>query len=230
LVAAAGNSLAASSPTATLAANKHVDNLPAVTYGSSITLSGQETLSGSHPYVVQAQAWPFTKAFTTITSGTTTGSYSYVVTPDHATRYRVVVANGPTSPVLTVYVLDRELSFSCNLCNSNNKPGTATLNVTERFRRPPGLIANTGPGEFYYALNSSTVKPSILNLVSTASRQISGHTYTLTISYTVHFPNAPHFSFAEKFCVKHNEPKDGVGLPGHHGCGSGNINRLLYTG
>jgi hypothetical protein len=142
----------------------------------------------------------------------------------------VVTANGLTTPVLTVYVVDRELNFSCNLCNNSNKPGPATLKVTERFRRPPGAVANEGPGYFYYALNPSTMKPTILNLVATGSRRVSGNTFTLTVSYVVHFPNAQHFEFAEKFCVKHEEAKDGVGLPGRHGCGNAKINRFNYTG
>jgi hypothetical protein len=129
-----------------------------------------------------------------------------------------------------VFVVDRELSFTCNLCNNNNKGGTSTLTVTERFRVPPGPIANKGPGYFYYALNPSTVKPTVLNLVTTTPRRFTGNTYTLTVSYTVHFPNALHFAFAEKFCVKHDEPRDGVGLPGRHGCGSAKINRSRYTG
>jgi hypothetical protein len=229
VIAVAGTSAAAGGPSATLSANKHMDGLPAVVYGSSITLSGQVSLSGSSSYAVQAEAWPFTGGFTTITSGKTTGSYSFVVSPSHATRYRVVTANGPTSPVLTVYVVDRELSFSCNLCNNSNGAGAHTLTVKERFRRPPGPVA-PGHAYFYYALNPSSDTPTTLSRVATASRHFTGSTYGLTVSYTVNFPNVPHFAFAEKFCVTHDEPRDGVGLPGRHGCGNAKIDRLRYTG
>lgn len=229
VIAVTGASVAAGAPGATLSANKHMAGLPAVVYGSSITLSGQESLSGSRSYAVQAEAWPFTGGFTTITSGKTTGSYSFVVSPAHATRYRVVLANGPTSPVLTVYVVDRELSFSCSLCNNSNGAGAHTLTVKERFRRPPGAVA-PGRAYFYYALDSSTVTPTTLNRVATASRHFTGNTYALTVSYAVNFPNVPHFAFAEKFCVTHDEAKDGVGLPGKHGCGNAKIDRLRYTG
>lgn len=227
--AVAGTSMAASGPSATLQAGKYTAGYPAMPYGGSITLSGNENLVGSSSFSLQAEAWPFTTGFQTIRSGTTSGDYSFVVRPTHATRYRVVIANGPTSPVLTVYVLDKELGFTCNLCNSSNKPGTDTLVVTERFREPPGPIAH-GRGFFYYALNQSTTMPTILNRVARASRQLTGNTLSLTVSYTVHFPNAAHFAFAEKFCLKHNEPKDGIGLPGQHGCGSATINRFNYTG
>jgi hypothetical protein len=228
-IAVAGTSLAANDPGATLTANKHMDGLPALVYGSSITLSGTESLAGSRSYALQAEAWPFTGGFTTITTGKTMGSYSFVVRPSHATRYRVVTTNGPTSPVLTVYVVDRELSFSCNLCNSSNGAGSHTLIVKERFRRPPGIVA-PGRAYFYYALDPSTVAPTTLGRVATASRHFSGNTYGLTVSYKVNFPNVPHFSFAEKFCVTHQESRDGVGLPGKHGCGNAQIDRLRYTG
>jgi hypothetical protein len=128
-----------------------------------------------------------------------------------------------------VYVVDRELSFSCNLCNNSNGAGAHTLTVKERFRRPSGPVA-PGRAFFYYGIAPSTTPPTTLNRVAPASRHFNGNTYGLTVSYTVNFPNVPHFSFAEKFCVAHDEPKDGVGLPGSHGCGNAKIDRLRYTG
>ena len=221
----AGTSIAASSPSATLTANKRVAGLPAVVYGSSITLSGHETLTGSKTFDVQAETWPFKSGFSTIKSGTTTGDYSVVVTPSHATKYRVVIENGPTSHALTVYVLDKRLSMSCNLCQNSNSPGTHTLTVTARFRRPPGPTGSKGPAYLYYALNQSSVTPVTLNQVATAPRHFSGNTFSFTLSYTVQFPNAT-FRFGEAFCWKDDEARSGVGLPGHHGCGDAKVNRL----
>lgn len=230
--AVAGASLAATDPSATLVANNHVAGLPAVFYGSSIRLTGHESLSGSRPYSLQAQVWPFKTAYTTIRSGTTTGDYSFLVSPSHATRYRVVMANGPTSEVRTVYVLDKRLSMSCNLCSpKKNTPGTYTLVVTGRFRTPPGPADNKGPVYLYYALNSSSVTPSNLNLVANVPRHFSGNTFSFTVSYTVQFPNTPSFQFGEAFCWKYSEGATGVGLPGRHGCGNARVNRLApYLG
>jgi hypothetical protein len=228
MAAVGATSLAAGGPTATLAANKHVDGLAAVMYGSSITLSGHEPLSGSRSFAVQAEAWPFTGGFTTITSSKTSGNYSFVVSPSHATRYRVVIANGPTSPVLTVYVLDKRLSLSCNLCNKNNSAGAHTLIVKGRFQRPPGPIGNKGPVYFYYALNPSTTTPTILNLATTVPRHFVGNTFTFKVSYTVQFPNTT-FRFGEDVCWRDQEAITGVGLPGRHGCGSAKINRFNYS-
>ncbi len=59
----AGTSLAAGDPSATLLASKHVAGLPAVVYGSSVRLSGHETLGGSRSFSVQAESWPFKTGF-----------------------------------------------------------------------------------------------------------------------------------------------------------------------
>jgi mono/diheme cytochrome c family protein len=224
--AVAGSSIAATRPSATLVASKHVAGLSAVVYGSSIRLSGHETLGGSRSFSVQAQAWPFNSGYTTIKSGKTTGNYSFSVSPSHATRYRVLIASGPKSPVLTVYVLDQRLSVNCNLCHGSNGPGAQTLVVTGRFRTPPGTAGNEGPVYLYYALNSSTVTPTAVNRVASAPREFSGNTFSFTVRYSAQFPNTPTFRFAEVFCWKYNEAASGVGLPGHHGCGDATVNRL----
>jgi hypothetical protein len=229
--AVAGNSIAATDRGATLVASKHVAGLPAVVYGSSIRLSGHETLTGSRSVSLQAKAWPFKNGYRTIRSGKTTGNYSFVVSPSHATRYRVLIANGPTSPVRTVYVLDQPLSLSCNLCRDSNTPGTNTLVITGRFRTPPGPSGNKGPVYLYYALNSSSVTPTAVNRVASAPRQFSGNSFSFTVSYTVQFPSIPTFRFAEVSCWKDSEAASGVGLPGHHGCGDATVSRLApYLG
>jgi hypothetical protein len=228
--AVAGTSIAAGGASATLQAGNHVAGLPAVVYGSSVRLSGHANLTGSRAFSVQAETWPFKNGFTTISSGQTTGDYSFRVHPSRATRYRVVIANGPTSSVLTVYVLDKRLSMSCNLCHNTNTPGSHTLVVTGRFRTPPGPTNKKGPVYLYYALNPSTVTPNNLKRVVTAPRNFSGNTFSFSVSYTVQFPNST-FRFGESFCWRYNEAATGVGLPGHHGCGDATVNRLTrYVG
>jgi hypothetical protein len=226
---AGGTSIAASGASATLQANKHVGGLPAVVYGSSIRLSGHENLAGSRTFTVQAEAWPFKSGFTTITSGKTSGDYSFVVGPSHATRYRVLIANGPTSSVVTVYVLEKRLSLSCNLCHNTNTPGAHTLIIKGSFRRPPGPAGNKGPVYLYYALNPSSTTPTILNLVANAPRHFVGNTFSFTVSYTVNFPNST-FRFGEAVCWKESEGANGVGLPGRHSCGNATVDRLRYLG
>jgi hypothetical protein len=126
-------------------------------------------------------------------------------------------------------VLDKRVSMSCNLCHGGNTSGSHTLVVSAKFKGPAGPAGNEGPVYFYYALNSSSVTPTVLNLVTSAPRQFSGNTFSFSISYAVQFPNTT-FQFGETFCWKDNEAATGVGLPGHHSCGNATVNRLRYLG
>lgn len=227
-----GSAGAASRPR--LKASKHIAGLAAVTYGGAMTLSGADALSGTHPYTLQAEPWPFTGGFHTVANGSTSGSYSFSLRPSHATRYRISVG-GQNSYVLTVYVLERSVSQSCNLCNHGNVanpknvPGTHTLIVKGSYVAPPGP-RSTGPAYFYYGLARTKTAPTTLSVVKTFPRHFSGNTFSVTIKYTVNFPVAP-FAFAYDYCWKENEAKTGVGLPGRHQCGDATINRLTsYAG
>lgn len=219
--------LGASSPT--LAAGEHVAGLPAVVYGKSVTLSGHESLAGSRSFVLQTQVFPFTGTFHTIARGKTTGSYSIAVKPTHASRYRVKVG-GATSPVLTVYVVGRELSGSCNLCQRNNPPGTHTLTVKATVLNPPGPYAG-GPVYFYYGQNNASSVPlSTLRLVKRTAPNIHGQDLSTSVSYRVLFPAGEPVRFNFALCVKDAESKDGVGLPGHHHCGDARVKLGEYLG
>lgn len=214
-VAASG----ASSPS--LSASKHVAGLPAITYGRSITLSGHESLAGSKSYTLESNPWPFKGGFHAIAHGKTTGSYSFRVKPSHATRYRIHVG-GTTSPVLTVYVLERPLRQHCNLCSFNNAPGTHELKVSAVVQAPPGPLAQHGPVYFYYAQDRSTVSPRTLRLVKKVALHKSGSRLSFHVAYKVHFPTGV-FRFSQTYCWKDTETRDGVGLPGHHHCGNTKI-------
>ncbi len=78
--------------------------LPAVTFGKTIKLSGHESLGGTQSVSLQDEVWPFTSGFQTVQMASSGGSYSFVVAPEHATRYRVMVGS-QMSRVVTVYVL-----------------------------------------------------------------------------------------------------------------------------
>jgi hypothetical protein len=220
-VALAGAASGASAPT--LATGQHVAGLAAVTYGATIKLSGHESAGGSRPVALQADAFPFTGGFHTVASRVTTGPYSFTVKPSHATRYRAMVG-GRTSPVLTVYVLERRVSSSCNLCVFSDTSGTHTLVVSATLEAPPGPLAATGPEYFYYAQTNSTAPPSTLRLVKTVPLHVHGHRLSFKVVYTVHFPLGA-FRFSYEACSRDAESADGVGLPGHHHCGDATIKR-----
>jgi hypothetical protein len=228
-VAILSTGAASGSSSPTLRASKHIAGLPAVTFGKAITLSGHESLSGTKTYALEANPWPFQGGFHVIAHGKTTGSYSFMVKPSHATRYRMHVG-GTTSSVLTVYVVERYLHRSCNLCNLNNGPGTHRLKVSAVVQAPPGPLAQHGPVYFYYAQDRSTSPPRILRLVKRVRLHISGDRLSFHLSYRVHFPLGV-FHFSETFCWKDTESRDGVGLPGRHHCGQTRISaRDNYLG
>lgn len=213
--AAVGVAVGASRATSpTLSATKHVAGLPAVAYGTSIKLYGHESQGVPRSFVLQAQTFPFARPFATIARGNTVGSYLIAVEPTHATRYRVRVGTA-TSRVLTVYVLGRRLTSSCNLCR-HSTPGTHTLIVDGSVLQPPGSTALRGPGYFYYGqANGSSVPPSSLHLVKTAPFEIRAQVLSFTVSYPVHFPSGEPFRFNFVYCVRDAESKDGINLPGH---------------
>ena len=214
----------------TLTAREHVAGLPTIVYGKSITLSGHESLGGSRSFILQAQVFPFTSPFHTVARGKTTGSYSIAVKPTHASRYRVKVGSA-TSPVLTVYVLERQLSTSCNLCQQSNAPGTHRLIVKATVHNPPGPVAIRGPAYFYYGQdNGSRVPPSTLRLVKHVPLNIHGQDFSTSVTYRVRFPAGEPFKFNYALCLKDAESKDGIGLPGHHHCGDASVKLGKYLG
>jgi hypothetical protein len=173
--------------------------------------------------------WPFSGGYRNAASSKTTGSYSFSVAPAHATRYRVMVGTA-TSQVVTVYVLPRKVSNTCNLCHPGNTAGTHTLTVSESDQAPPGKLAVAPTEYFYYGqTNGSNGKPNTLSLVKTVPLHIHADMLSYSASYTVHFPTTA-FEFAYATCFKDAEAKDGVGLPGHHRCGNKTIARGGYLG
>ncbi len=230
-VAAATSASGATTHAPTLNASARVAGLPAVTYTHSIVLSGRAT-AGSRAVELQADPFPFKQGFRTVAERKTgrSGSYAFRVSPTHATRYRIRIGTGgATSRVLTVYVLEKELVSSCNLCSAPAGPGRHTLKVRVVVEAPPGPIGVKGPGYFYYGQLNGTATPTTLTLRKTVPLATSHHDELLSASYSVTFPTGPS-SFAWGMCYRDAEAKDGYGLPGHHHCGDQTIRRGAYLG
>jgi hypothetical protein len=58
---------------------------------------------------------------------------------------------------------------------------------------------------------------------------VSSDEFSVTVSYVFNVGQAG-YHFASTVCAKDIEAQDGIGLPGAHGCGSGQIDRLAYLG
>ena len=210
----------------TLRAASRIGGVPSVTYGKGLKLSGHESLGHSQSVVLQSQEWPFKSPYATVgtVKATTSGNYTFTVTPTHATHFRVVVGT-QDSGVVTLYVDEAVVNSTCNLCNTKNKLGAHTLVVTQKQVAPPGKLAVTGPVYFYYGqTDGSNTLPTTLSRVKTVSLHKSGSTLSFTVSYGVTFPKTA-FEFAYATCYKNAESKDGLGLPGNHHCGDKSVKR-----
>lgn len=205
-----------------------------------------------------AQPFPYAKAPAPVRSATisTAGpaAYSFTVTPTLATRYQVKLsvrksAPSPlaTSRVQTVYVTEGATFTGSGLCAQPGPPTAPVCRVTYRvflvvpssalrvemskrlytyfglrFGPPAGP---TPPSPVWLYLNSG--HPSLAG-----AQRISAHEFerTLTFSFTIGTGNHS-WSWTWLVCLKDTLPQDGLGLPGHHGCGSSRIRpTVTYLG
>lgn len=197
------------------------------------TISGAVAgAAGGDVVTLFAQRFPFSavqRAVQSTTLAGPTGSYSFTVAPKLTTRYRVeVLAAGSavaTSATDTVYV--------ANLQTLNGPQRCARPVCTERLRVMewvPALTLKdeiTKPWYFYFGLNLSRTGlpkgPAWLTLDSHASitkaRRVGLLRFVRTITFSFRVGNDG-FAWNFNFCAKDTEAKDGLGLPGHHGCGA----------
>jgi hypothetical protein len=59
------------------------------------------------------------------------------------------------------------------------------------------------------------------------ARRLSAGEYEVTISYSFRIGNDGYY-WTPGWCTKDTEPQDGLGLPGHHGCGAPTISATAY--
>jgi serine/threonine protein kinase len=189
-----------------------------------------------------AQQFPFKNAPTQVSSvilrpAGTTASYEFQVTPTLATRYRVELfqssaASKPlaTSGVATIYVVGFVTSEKIQTCS--RPVCQESLEVT--YWVPPSALQTemSKPLYVYFGINlASTLEPPPLpqwlmlgagNGHATAARRISADefSYTVTFSFQV---GGDSLHWAWRACREATEAEDGIGLPGHHGCGDARV-------
>jgi hypothetical protein len=198
-----------------------------------------------------AQSFPYTKAYAPVRSATLraggTTAYSFTVTPTLATHYKVKLfarktAASPlaTSPVKNVYVTIGGTQTTNGPCGAPTcrvisnmifiVPSSALrVEMSKRlytyfdvkFGPPHGP---TPPLPEWLYLNSG--HPSV-----TAARQISADKFEMTVTFSFAVGANSSESLAWLVCVKDTLSKDGLGLPGHHGCGASRVRRTVnYLG
>ena len=166
----------------------------------------------------------------------TTASYEFQVTPTLATRYRVELfpsstASAPlgASAVATVYVTLGAPQVNVQKCA---RPVCHESLQTDLFVPPSALQTEIAkPWYPYFGLSLSTGKeppaPRWLTLDAgsahvTASRRISADEFGETVTFSFRIGNDA-YDWEWSTCAKDTEAADGIGLPGHHGCGDGRI-------
>jgi hypothetical protein len=216
---------------------------------NAATISG--TVSGAargEVAALYAQPFPFNKAPAPLRGkratlhGSSAQHYSFTARPSVATRYtvRVVPASSGSSATgvsreRTVYVVTNQNLTGATVCS---RPVChESLQITTQL---PASAYKTEAGKkwfFYFGLRLSRTgqpgPPKVLSLkratISKAKR-ISATEFERTISFSFRIGNDG-YNWLPNFCSKDTESKDGINLPGHHGCGVKRIrSSTIYLG
>jgi hypothetical protein len=158
--------------------------------------------------------------------------YSFRVTPSLATRYRVELLRSSAAKVplaasatRTVYVALNGTSGKAQTCG---RPIChEVFHVRVRVPAPAMATELAKPWYAYFGLNLAPSKapaaPRRYRLGAgdphvSKSRQISATEFEVTVSYA--FRVGDHaYNWNWNICAKDTETRDGIGLPGSHGCG-----------
>jgi hypothetical protein len=163
-------------------------------------------------------------------------AYSFTVAPDLATRYAVrLFASGTaraplaTSPALNVYVAPYAYYTGGQVCS---RP-VCTETFHEYLFVPTTAIGVEMSDHMYpyFGINLSPTgappPPKFLyiyggNASVSAARRISADEFEKTIRYSFTVGNEGYY-WGWLSCIRDNEARNGIGLPGFHGCGAGRV-------
>ena len=162
-----------------------------------------------------------------------TASYTFQVTPVLATRYKVEVFGSSTATTPVASSATRTIYVDIESTPHGN-PATCARPVCHesfRYRVPvpsPALGAVMSETVYaYFKLNLSAGKvpaaPTVLQLSAgdpqvSVPQRVSADEYEFTITYVFQVGNDA-YNWSSTWCTKDIEATDGIGLPGHHGCG-----------
>jgi hypothetical protein len=215
---------------------------------STATISG--SVSGATSGEVAAlytQAFPFKSkpapsGKTVALTGTASQSYRFTEKPTVATRYTVRVLPSSssssavaTSAAKTVYVVTNKGLHSHFKCSPSVCHETARITI----KLPASAYKTEASKKVYFYLGvklSATGTPgkvtSLKLTTATISKasKVSATEFEHTISFSVRV-NGEAAAWEFAWCTKDTEAKDGINLPGHHGCGDKKINaKIIYLG
>ena len=184
--------------------------------------------------VLETSRFPFSSPFGQTRTTTTgpNGDYLFGFKPTLATRVRVRLASDPSvhSGTPTSYVIANYTSVKCSVTTKSGKTnkctnpghGDLTIHLSYHLTWPQSAYAKESAKQvyvYYGQHNGSANPPGSLQLRKTVKQTALGNNKTeVKVSYFVHAPTTA-WSYHLATCVKFTEATDGVGLPGHHGCG-----------
>jgi hypothetical protein len=234
------------SPAITIAATSHLRKVTgdvSVVYQAgkyaNASISGTVTGAASGDVLrLLARQFPYKKAAAPLgspvplTSSAST-PYSFTVTPTLATRYEVELFATATSTtplassaVSTVYVEEQYRWGPSAYCSRTSCHYAVHLWV---IVPPSALKAERTKRWFvYFGLRfsaSGTLLPKTLRLGAahirvSRVRKLSNHEYEATITFSYTVPRRGRYQWEIAACQKNSEAKDGLNLPGKHGCGN----------
>jgi hypothetical protein len=161
--------------------------------------------------------------------------YSFSVTPSRATKYQVQLADpgAPLSAVVTVYV-----TVATRYAGVHERCSRTECRYSYRLYSyvPTSKAYKTESGKHVYQYLAvgypRLPKDYTLSKTATASkaRKVNSGEYVQTFTYYIPLRNGS-ARWDPEACLKDSESKDGVGLPGHHGCGNKHVSRsAIYLG
>jgi hypothetical protein len=242
--AAVGVTISATSPHYPGASHGRVDGYALVIFRQSkgrdaATVSGKVTgLTGVD--VVSLIDQPFrTKGFTSAGKTVTQrngGKYSFTVTPSTATRYavqiRVAGKRVATSAVQIVYVTEAGVLSGKHQSCSHTR---CVFSYRVTVQLPASALATEAGKPIYkYQIVGYPKFPSFFSLARNArtsgTRKLSASKYEFTLTFYIPLRNGS-ATWDTTLCTKDTETRDGMGLPGGHGCGAARIStKAVYIG
>jgi hypothetical protein len=175
------------------------------------------------------------KSVTVTPNSSGVARYSFNVSPSLATQYKVQLSgNTAASRVVTVYAIAGERAS-----RPSQRCGRTSCKFSFRFYTfvPTSQAYRTESGKHWYLYLAVWYGKRVPNeyTLSTSARasrvrKVNGREFVHTFTYHIPLRNGGAFWIVQA-CVKDTEPKDGLGLPGHHGCGDKHVSRTaIYLG
>jgi hypothetical protein len=207
------------------------------------TLTGQVTGATSGD-VVKLYARPFrTRSYKPTgkskkLNGTSPQSYSFKVKPGIETRYQVRVLTGSTLDAAAstpVYVTE-DLTFAGAKLKCHG--ATCRLSLRLTLILPASALRTESRKHWYLYVGALTAKGGlpkyfVLSRRSKAAKAVKVNRHVYLVPVTFIGPSLHHkLGYIPDACTKDTESRDGMGLPGHHGCGKHRVkvSGLTYLG